>query len=368
MKQAPSVELAHLTKRFGAVVAVDDLNLTVREGEFFSLLGPSGCGKTTTLRLIGGLESPDEGNVLISGEVVTDHPPYERSSNIVFQNYALFPHLTVTDNIAFGLRVKSRRVAEPEIEKLVEEALRLVHLEGFGSRRPNQLSGGQQQRIALARALVLRPKVLLLDEPLGALDKKLREQMQLELRVLQQTVGITFIYVTHDQEEALTMSDRIAVMSEGRVLQVESPMRLYEAPNCRFVADFIGNMNFFDGTVRAVADGAATVDAGPLGEIRASAKGAARAPGSPVLVAIRPERIALEFEAPGGAVNVVEGRMGTSAYLGDRSHFYVKLAGREAPVAVAAQNRERVTSRIGTAEKAVWLTWSDDAVVLLDPE
>ncbi len=253
MKRISSVELVRVTKRFGDVVAVDDLSLTIAEGEFFSLLGPSGCGKTTTLRLIGGLEHPDAGDVLINGEVVNDLPPYERNSNIVFQNYALFPHLTIEDNIAFGLRLKSRRVAEPEVKKLVAEALELVHLEGLGARRPNQLSGGQQQRVALARALVLRPKVLLLDEPLGALDRKLRKAMQIELRRIQHEVNITFIYVTHDQDEAMSMSDRVAVMRNGNFEQLGTPQEIFQTPRTRFVADFMGASNILSGRVIAVS-------------------------------------------------------------------------------------------------------------------
>jgi spermidine/putrescine transport system ATP-binding protein len=257
MSKTSSVELVRVTKRFGEVVAVDDLSLTIPEGEFFSLLGPSGCGKTTTLRLIGGLEHPDDGDILIDGEVVNDQPPYERNSNIVFQNYALFPHLTIEDNIAFGLRLKSRRVAEPEVKKLVEDALRLVHLEGLGARRPNQLSGGQQQRVALARALILRPRVLLLDEPLGALDRKLRKAMQIELRRIQHEVNITFIYVTHDQDEAMSMSDRVAVMRNGKFEQIGTPQEIFQTPRTRFVADFMGASNILSGRVIAVSADAA---------------------------------------------------------------------------------------------------------------
>jgi spermidine/putrescine transport system ATP-binding protein len=266
MTEVLSVELVNVTKRFGDIVAVDDLSLTIREGEFFSLLGSSGCGKSTTLRLIGGLEKPDEGRILIDGVVVNDHPAYERSSNIVFQNYALFPHLSVKDNIAFGLRLRSRRTPEAEIEKLVAEVLKLVHLEGFGMRRPNQLSGGQQQRVALARALVLRPKVLLLDEPLGALDRKLRKAMQIELRSIQHEVDITFVYVTHDQDEAMSMSDRVAVMRNGRFEQVGSPQEIFRTPQTKFVADFMGASNIFSG--KAVAADAEATDSSPTGTVR----------------------------------------------------------------------------------------------------
>ena len=257
MHRVSSVELVQVTKRYGDVVAVAKLILTISEGEFFSLLGPSGCGKTTTLRLIGGLERPDAGDVLINGEVVTDLPPYERNSNIVFQNYALFPHLTIEGNIAFGLRLKSRRVAEPEVARLVGEAPELVHLEGLGARRPNQLSGGQQQRVALARALVLRPKALLLDDPLGALDRHLPHAMQIELRRIQHEVNITFIYVTHDQDEAMSMSDRVAVMRNGNFEQLGTPREIFQTPRTRFVADFMGATNIFSGRIVAVSADAA---------------------------------------------------------------------------------------------------------------
>lgn len=249
--QVPSVELKNVVKRFGGVVAVNHLDLVIPQGEFFSLLGSSGCGKTTTLRLIGGLEQPDSGEIYIEGELVNDRPPYERSSNIVFQNYALFPHLTIEDNIAFGLRLRTRRTPEENVKTLVGEALELVHLEGYGKRYPDELSGGQQQRVALARALVLRPRVLLLDEPLGALDRKLRKAMQIELRRIQHEINITFIYVTHDQEEAMSMSDRVAVMRDGNFEQVGTPQDIYQTPRTQFTADFMGASNILSGTVTA---------------------------------------------------------------------------------------------------------------------
>jgi ABC-type Fe3+/spermidine/putrescine transport system ATPase subunit len=244
----------------------------------------------------------------------------------------------------------------------------MIKLPGYASRGATQLSGGERQRVALARALIKQPKVLLLDEPLGALDKKLREQMQLELRALQKSVGITFVFVTHDQEEALTMSDRVAVMSKGRVLQIEGPMDLYERPTTRFVADFIGTMNFFDGTVRQAGNGAADIDAGPLGQVRAETKGESFGAGSEIVVAIRPEKLRLSFEAPGDSVNVVQGRMGPAAYLGDRSHLYVFLPGREEPVAIAMQNAGRSAVGIDGADQPVWLSFAEDAIVLLSGE
>jgi spermidine/putrescine transport system ATP-binding protein len=247
MSNGIAVDLRSVTKRFGDHIAVDNVSLQIADGEFFSLLGPSGCGKTTTLRMIAGFELPTDGEVYIAGTPMGATPPYRRHVNTVFQNYALFPHMTVAENVAFGLQMQ--RVPRHEIGARVEEALRMVRLETYAERRPKQLSGGQQQRVALARALINHPSVLLLDEPLGALDQKLRKELQLELRTLQERVGITFIFVTHDQEEALTMSDRIAVMNGGKVLQVGSPGEIYERPNCHFVADFIGESNFLHGRV-----------------------------------------------------------------------------------------------------------------------
>jgi len=365
MGQADFISVRSLSKHFGPVRAVDAVSLDIREGEFFALLGPSGCGKTTLLRLLAGFESPTAGEIVIDGQAMATVPPHHRPVNMVFQNYAIFPHLNVRENIAYGLR--KLRLARPELDRMVEETLALIRLEGFGERRSEQLSGGQRQRVALARALIKQPKVLLLDEPLGALDKKLREQMQIELRALQQEVGITFVFVTHDQEEALSMSDRIAVMSSGQVLQVDTPERLYEQPASREVADFIGTMNFFDGTVRASANGLVTIDAGALGDIL-SATAAAVAPGARVLVAVRPEKIAVVAEAPGGDANRVQGRIGAAAYLGDRSHFHVRVEGLETPIAVATQNLRPEHGRAHPAGEEIWLTWPREAVVLLPPD
>jgi len=243
-----AIEIRGVTKKFGEVTAVDNVDIMIRDGEFFSLLGPSGCGKTTTLRMIGGFELPTEGQIFIMGERQGYKPPYQRPVNTVFQNYALFPHMTVAENIAFGLEM--RKVSKKETKKQVNEMLEMVRLPRMGSRKPKQLSGGQRQRVALARALINHPKVLLLDEPLGALDLKLRKAMQLELKAIQEQVGITFIYVTHDQEEAITMSNRIAVMNQGRVLQIGEPEEIYEKPSNIFVADFIGETNFIEGIAK----------------------------------------------------------------------------------------------------------------------
>ena len=360
------ISIRDVSKHFGAVSAVDAVSLDIRQGEFFSLLGPSGCGKTTLLRMLAGFEIPTFGELYIDGQPMAAVPANERPVNMVFQSYAIFPHLDVRDNIAYGLARK--KLPKSQVNTMVEQALEQIKLPGFGSRRADQLSGGQRQRIALARALILEPKVLLLDEPLGALDKKLREEMEIELRQLQERVGITFVFVTHDQEEALTMSDRIAVMSRGKVLQVDSPERLYEAPNCKEVAGFIGTINFFEGSVLGIENGHAVVDAGPVGKVRAQASDGFVENGAPVTVAIRPEKFTLVRERPGVDLNVIGGTMNAAAYLGDRSHFYVDVAGLEKPVAVATQNAFRSMETTRRDASDVWLTWGDEAAVLLPPE
>ncbi len=359
------IRIEHVSKHFGTVKAVDDVDISVRSGEFFSLLGASGCGKTTLLRLLGGFEWPTSGEIYIDGQPMSQVPAYRRPTNMVFQNYGIFPHLNVRANVAYGLR--REKLPKQEVTKRVSDALAMVKLEGFEARRSNELSGGQCQRVALARALIMRPKVLLLDEPLGALDRKLREEMQLELRKLQKTVGITFVFVTHDQEEALTMSDRIAVMSEGRVLQAASPKTLYERPANREVAAFIGQMNFVDATVQEVGNGSATVQSAGLGRVSGPAE-SFLTPGARAVVAIRPEKLRLSLERPEGARNAVRGKVADSAYLGNRSHYFVHVPEREAPLAVAAQESDVVLGeRIG-ADKEVWLTWTDDSLVFLPPE
>ena len=288
------VRIEGVTKRFGSVVAVDDVSVDIRPNEFFALLGPSGCGKTTLLRMLAGFERASAGRILIDGEDVAQVPPNRRPVNMVFQSYAVFPHMSVADNVAYGLRVTG--TARGEIAPRVGAALAMVRLDGLDERMPDQLSGGQRQRVALARALIKRPKVLLLDEPLSALDKKLREEMQLELVRLQQDVGITFVIVTHDQEEALSMADRIAVMDRGRILQIAPPDELYEQPSCRMVADFIGTMNLFPARVLAAANPGIRVEAAGLGTFELP--GAAPA-GSEIGVAVRPEKVALSREPPG---------------------------------------------------------------------
>ena len=363
MSEQAIISIQGVSKQFGSVVAVDDVDLEIRQGEFFSVLGPSGCGKTTLLRMLAGFEAPSSGEITIDGQRMSEIPAHRRPTNMVFQNYAIFPHLTVGRNIAFGLRKSG--LTKSDIQARVEDMLALIKLPGYADRTATELSGGERQRVALARALIMQPKVLLLDEPLGALDKNLREQMQIELRALQRSVGITFVFVTHDQEEALTLSDRIAVMADGRLLQVDSPTGLYEHPKSRFVAGFIGTTNLFEGRVRGLEDGTAIVDAGPLGPVRVRVDTELPDPGADVVVAIRPEKLAFHVEAPHNGANVVEGRMGPAVYLGDRSHIHVHLAGREQPVAVALQNHETAMEHQVVADQTVWLSFKDQAVVLV---
>ncbi len=314
------VQLVDLVKRFGDFTAVAGINLDMPSGEFFSLLGPSGCGKTTTLRMIAGFERPSEGQILLDGVDMAQTPPHKRNVNTVFQNYALFPHLTVEENVAFGLKYKD--VSKQEMREQVGRALDLVALTGFGARRPTQLSGGQQQRVALARALILNPAVLLLDEPLGALDAKLRKRLQIELKALQEEVGITFIYVTHDQEEALTMSDRIAVMSQGRVEQVGAPKEIYEEPATAYVADFLGVSNLMDATALGQTAGGCSLSIGEFivtaGQGDEDTRGAAK-------VTIRPERVNLEPQDTPGE-NRVPAMVERVVYVGSVLQVIVNLA------------------------------------------
>jgi spermidine/putrescine transport system ATP-binding protein len=320
------VRLDRVSKLFGDAAAVDDLSLDIQEGEFFSMLGPSGCGKTTTLRMIGGFEEPTFGTVYLGGRDVTTLPPYKRDVNTVFQSYALFPHLNVYENIAFGLRRK--KVDKSDIDKRVRDAMTLVDLIGFESRKPPQMSGGQQQRVALARALVNHPKVLLLDEPLGALDMKLRKQMQLELKSIQQEVGITFIYVTHDQEEAMTMSDRLAVMRHGKIDQIGPPEAVYETPATEFVAGFLGASNMLDGEVKETNNGRTTIALSTGGTVTTNTSGVP-AGISTVRVGVRPEKITIvpdDGNAPADR-NAVTGLLRMSTYIGVNYQYKVEGPG-----------------------------------------
>jgi spermidine/putrescine transport system ATP-binding protein len=350
------VRLERVTKDFGETVAVDDLSLDIASGEFFSMLGPSGCGKTTTLRMIGGFEEPTRGTIYLDGRDVTDRPPYKRDVNTVFQSYALFPHLNVFENVAFGLR--RRKVSDGDIQGRVDEALRLVDLVGFENRKPGQMSGGQQQRVALARALVNRPKVLLLDEPLGALDLKLRKQMQLELKRIQQEVGITFIYVTHDQEEAMTMSNRLAVMRHGKIEQIGPPEDVYENPQTQFVAGFLGASNLLEGELKEQANGVATVllaggDVVQLPPDRAPFRG-----GDRVLVGVRPEKIAIARDDGRSTVgpewNSISGLLRMSTYIGVSHQYKVEGPGG-ADLTVWVQNLgAEETPRPGERVRLSW--------------
>jgi spermidine/putrescine transport system ATP-binding protein len=322
------VRLERVTKTFGEALAVDDLSLDIAEGEFFSMLGPSGCGKTTTLRMIGGFEEPSRGTVFLGGRDVTDQPPYKRDVNTVFQSYALFPHLNVFENVAFGLRRK--KVAKTEVTARVDDALRLVEMTGFETRKPGQMSGGQQQRVALARALVNHPKVLLLDEPLGALDLKLRKQMQLELKRIQQEVGITFIYVTHDQEEAMTMSNRLAVMRAGRAEQVGPPEEVYENPQTQFVAAFLGASNLLEGDLKEQANGTSTVLLAGGDFVHLPNERAPFGVGESVLVGVRPEKITIRSDGGGpteSGWNSVTGLLRMATYIGVSHQYKVEGPG-----------------------------------------
>jgi len=346
--EGPTVRLESVVKRFGALTAVDHLDLQIGRGEFFSMLGPSGCGKTTTLRMIAGFEQPDEGELFLEGKSVSRIPPYERNVNTVFQSYALFEHLTVWDNVAFGLRRK--KVPDAEIKKRVADMLDLVRLRPKATARPRQLSGGQQQRVALARALVNLPAVLLLDEPLGSLDLQLRKQMQIELKQIQRKVGITFVYVTHDQEEALTMSDRIAVMNEGVLQQVGNAEEIYEQPANAFVAGFIGISNLLPGTVE---DHSVRLTTGQL--IPAQLEPGMKA-GEQVLVCVRPEK--LQLNRPDGGHASVEGTVVETVYLGTATQYMVELAPDVRLVAIennvhTARRQDRLA--LGSKLSLAWL-------------
>ncbi|WP_368498032.1 ABC transporter ATP-binding protein [Herbiconiux sp. A18JL235] len=365
--ETPAVKLRGLTKSFGANQVVQPLDLEIGRNEFFSILGPSGCGKTTLMRMITGFEKPTGGSVELDGKNVDGVPTKSRDLNMLFQSYALFPHLTVYENVAFELRV--RRTPKREIDQRVREALELVRLGAFGDRKPAELSGGQRQRVALARAVVGRPAVVLLDEPLGALDQKLRKEMQFELKRMQREVGITFIYVTHDQEEALTMSDRIAVMSEGRVLQVASPIEIYDAPSSRFVASFIGSCNLLDGVVD-VQGGSVTVPG--VGSVPAAVPADAR-PGTGVTLAIRPERVTMTAAVAGTAgtaagsapADSVAGTLVERVFLGDEWTFHVLLESRGLVTVSVPSGAESAALGAVADGSPVVLSWPADAARVL---
>lgn len=332
-ENTPAIQLINVSRHFGEVRAVDEVSLDIEDGEFFTLLGPSGSGKTTCLRMIAGFDRPTKGQIFLHGQAVSNLPPYERDVNTVFQDYALFPHMTVADNIAYGLMIK--KVPKPERMRRVEDTLDLVQLPGMGARKPSQLSGGQRQRVALARALINRPRVLLLDEPLGALDLKLRQQMQIELKNIQQQVGITFVYVTHDQEEALTMSDRLAVFNHGKIEQVGSPAEIYEVPRTAFVAGFVGVSNLVSG------------------------KAAEEITGAPGMFSIRPEKI--RIVPPGSPIEeTMYGAAGVTrevVYLGMYTRYLVELE-QGGELVVVQQNLETTSMDVHSAKgQRVWLVW-----------
>src|SRR5690606_809809 len=355
-QDVPAIELENVVKEYvshGDVVrAVKGVSLSIAEGEFFSLLGPSGCGKTTTMRMIAGFEEPTSGVIRLHGADVTNVPPNKRDVNMVFQSYALFPHMTVWENVAFGL--KRKKVPADEIKRRVGEMLEIVHLQGRERRRPQELSGGQQQRVALARALVNRPRALLLDEPLGALDLKLRQHMQIELKRIQREVGITFVYVTHDQSEALTMSDRIAVMREGVVEQLADPREIYERPANEFVAGFIGTSNVLKGTIQEVTGGTAVLALSPVDRILVPVDGTVSA-GDAITMTVRPEKIMISTEQPEGDLSVVRGTVSEVVYLGTYNSYTVALAdGAEVTVFQQNAHDSSVTAERGDT---VWLSW-----------
>jgi spermidine/putrescine transport system ATP-binding protein len=361
----PVVRVDRLTKYFGAVTAVDDVSLQIREGEFFSLLGPSGCGKSTTLRMVAGFEEPDRGSVFIQGADVTGMLANKRNTNMVFQNYELFPHMTVFDNVSYGLKIK--RVAKSEARRRTQAMLETVGVGGLGTRKASQLSGGQQQRVALARALVNEPAVLLLDEPLSALDAKLRKRMQLELKAIQGSLGTAFIYVTHDQEEALLMSDRIGIMNQGELLQVGTPREIYESPGNPFVADFVGSLNDFRMRVDEVAGLRATARPGD-GEQVTVGVAAPPSPGSFLRVAIRPERVQVARpEAPGNAGpspggSRVSGVVAEVMYLGPLTHYLVDTPALGRIVSQQVSQRREASFSAG---EHVVLSWEAEAAFVL---
>ena len=358
----PFIEFRNVTKTFGDFTAVDDLSLKIHEREFFALLGGSGCGKTTMMRMLAGFETPNAGEIFLDGQNLAGVPPYRRPVNMMFQSYALFPHMSVEANIAFGLRQEG--MPRAGIAERVAEMLKLVRLEQFAKRKPHQLSGGQRQRVALARSLAKKPKVLLLDEPLGALDRKLREDTQFELMDLQYELGMTFLIVTHDQEEAMTVADRIAVMDKGRIIQIATPAEIYEVPNSRFVADFIGDINMMECKVVSQTEDGARLHCPQFScDIDVAQKIEATV-GETVWFAIRPEKVHISFDEPDSKVNAVHGEVWDIAYLGDVSIYHTHIADEETVRATVANRSRTVERPVGWDDK-VWLNWDRDAGLVL---
>jgi putrescine transport system ATP-binding protein len=364
MSFSPMLRFDGVVKRFGGFTAVDGVTLDIGRGEFFALLGPSGCGKSTLLRIVAGFETPDAGRILLDGEDTSGMPPYERPVNMMFQSYALFPHLTVAGNIAFGLKQEGR--VKSFIDARVAEMLALVKLEAYANRKPHQLSGGQRQRVALARALAKSPKVFLLDEPLGALDKKLRDETQFELMALQQRLGLTFIIVTHDQEEAMTMADRIGVMHQGKLVQVGTPSEIYETPRTRWIAEFIGEVNLFEGTLSSLEGNAASVDtsSGRIVVTAGEGPGQGLKEGDQVCVAVRPEKVAIARAPLPDSRNAFQGIVADIAYLGDLSVYKVRLeSGMLLKASVA--NTDRQAAGLLHRGDTAFLSFAPDAGVLI---
>ncbi len=362
----PLVEFRGVTRRFGAVTAVDGVSLALYPGEFFALLGPSGCGKTTLMRMLAGFEAPDEGSIWLDGQDITALPPHLRPVNMMFQSYALFPHLSVAGNIGYGL--KREGLSKGEIARRVAEMLTLVKLDGLGARKPDQLSGGQRQRVALARALAKRPKLLLLDEPMAALDRKLREATQFELMDIQSTLGTSFMVVTHDQDEAMTMADRMAVMDHGQLVQIGPPDEIYEAPTNAYVAGFVGDINLVEGRVASVEGGLVRLATERLGPVELDEDRIAVAAGEALVVGIRPEKIDLSHDEPAQVANKVFGEIWDIGYLGDITMIQVMVGGEGGQrLKVSIANRSRRTQRPFAWEDRVWLSWDVEAGMALKP-
>lgn len=360
--EKPLIQFKGVTKRFGTFTAIDNIDLDIYAREFFALLGPSGCGKTTLMRMLAGFEAPSEGTILLDGKDIAPVPPNKRATNMMFQSYALFPHLSVFDNVAFGLR--REKLPADKIKARTEEMLNLVQLAPFGSRKPHQISGGQRQRVALARSLAKAPKLLLLDEPLGALDKKLRQETQFELMDIQEKTGTTFVIVTHDQEEAMTVASRVAVMDHGKLVQVATPDRIYETPNSTYVADFIGDVNIIEGAATPEGDNRYSIHWSDGTAPIIGTSNDTLEIGTKVYFAIRPEKVAISAEKPTDRANAVPGKVHDIAYLGNISTYHVQLPNGHIVKAQTA-NTHRIARRNFTWDDPVWLSWTDTAGVVL---
>ncbi|KIC20664.1 ABC transporter ATP-binding protein [Leisingera sp. ANG-Vp] len=358
----PLIHFQNVTKRYGEFTAIDNLTIDIYEREFYALLGPSGCGKTTLMRMLAGFETPTEGTIHLAGQDIAPVPPNKRAVNMMFQSYALFPHLSVWENIAFGL--KREKMPKHDIDDRVDEMLRLTRLEKFARRKPHQISGGQRQRVALARSLAKHPKLLLLDEPLGALDKKLRQETQFELMDIQEKTGTTFVIVTHDQEEAMTVASRVAVMDHGKIIQVATPDRIYETPNSVYVADFIGDVNLIEGTAKPNGSDVYAMSWHEGHEPLAVQSPNGFSDGQKCHLAIRPEKVSISADKPEAADNAVQGRILDIAYLGNISTYHVELP-TGAVIKAQAANTRRIARRAFTWEDTVWLSWTATAGVLL---